>query len=273
MQKLLAGKTVVLTGASRGIGKYLAKTLAAEGCNLVLAARNQDALNNLVEELSEYSVKTIATKCDITDGADAQNLIKRAISNFQHIDVLINNAGVEEIIAFELQDPAAIETIVKTNLLAPMQLTRLVLPHMIEHGGHVVNIASLAGRTGMPFGACYAGSKGGLAEWSISLAAELHDRGVHVTTIAPGFISEVGMFSRKNSSAPRTLGESKPADVAAAVLKTLKKPSIEVIVNPKPVRLLMALKALSPKFALAIARKIGLVKYLKSLAGREKLVP
>jgi short-subunit dehydrogenase len=130
----------------------------------------------------------------------------------------------------------------------------------------VVNIASLAGRTGMPFGAAYSGSKGGLAEWSISLAAELRDTGVAVSVICPGFVAETGMFSRKGAPAPRSIGASSPEAVANAVLKVLRTRKVEVVVNPKPVRLLMALKALSPEAALAVGRRLGLLDFLKRIS-------
>jgi short-subunit dehydrogenase len=148
-----------------------------------------------------------------------------------------------------------------------MLLARALLPAMLARGsGHIVNIASLAGRTGMPFGAAYAGSKGGLAEWSISLAAELSGSGVAVSVICPGFVDGTGMFSRKQLDAPKSLGVSHPEDVAQAVLKVLATRKVEVVVNPKPVRLLMALRALSPETVLALGRKLGLLDFLKRIA-------
>ena len=118
----------------------------------------------------------------------------------------------------------------------------------------------------MPFGAAYSGSKGGLAEWSISLAAELCDTGVAISVICPGFVDETGMFSRKQAPAPRSIGSSHPADVAQALMKVLSTRKIEVVVNPKPVRLLMALKALSPEAALAVGRRLGLVAFLRRIS-------
>ena len=130
----------------------------------------------------------LAVPSDVTKAADRQALVARAQAEFGRIDVLVNNAALEELGHYAEQDPATLERIIATNLLAPMLLARAVLPAMLaERCGHIVNIASLAGRTGMPFGAAYSGSKGGLAEWSISLAAELRDSGVAVSVICPGF--------------------------------------------------------------------------------------
>jgi len=246
----------------------MARALAAEDADLLLAARSEEKLDEVLRSLPPDG-KRLAQRCDVTSAADRRALAARAVKEFGRLDVLVNNAGVEELGSFAEKDPAAVERIIATNLLAPMLLTRDVLPGMLERkSGHVVNIASLAGRTGMPFGAAYSGSKGGLAEWSISLAAELAGSGVAVSVICPGFVDGTGMFSRKEVSAPRSLGVSHPEDVARALLRVLATRKIEVVVNPKPVRLLMALKALSPAAALAVGRKLGLVDFLRQIARR-----
>jgi short-subunit dehydrogenase len=265
----IAGKTILLTGASQGLGLVMARALAAAGAKLVLAARNADALAQVAQELQAWGTRALAVPCDVTRAQDREILLERALAECGRIDVLVNNAGIEELSAYAEQDPAMLTRIIETNLLAPMQLTRAVLPAMLERkAGHIVNIASLAGRTGMPFGSAYAGSKGGLAEWSISLAAELGGSGVAVSVICPGFTGGTGMHARKQLPAPRSIGESRPEDVVKALLKTLQSPRVEIIVNPKPVRLLMALRALAPETALALARRLGLVDYLNRLAAR-----
>ena len=262
----LSGKSVILTGASQGLGAVMARALAAEGANLVLAARSIDKLAALATELGK-STRVEAVRCDVTDAADRESLLAKARATFGSLEVLINNAGVENLGAYAEQDPKAMELIVSTNLLAPMLLTRAALPEMLTRGkGHVVNIASLAGRTGMPYGAAYSGSKGGLAEWSISLAAELKGSGVAVSVICPGFVDGTGMFARKETRAPRSIGASRPEDVARTLLQLLQKPRVEAVVNPKPVRLLMALRALSPELALAVGRRLGLVDFLRKIA-------
>lgn len=262
----LGSKVVVLTGASQGLGAVMAAALAAEGATLLLAARSADKLAQVAAGLPR-GTRVLTQPTDVTRAPDRRALLERARREFGKVDVLINNAAVEELGVYAEQDPAVLQRILETNLLAPMLLTREALPEMlVRKSGHVVNIASLAGRTGMPFGAAYSGSKGGLAEWSISLAAELRDSGVAVSVICPGFVDEAGMFSRKQVAAPRSVGASHPKDVVRAVLGVLKSRKIEVVVNPKPVRLLMALKALSPEAALALGRRLGLVAFLKRIA-------
>jgi short-subunit dehydrogenase len=262
----LSGKSVVLTGASQGLGVVMARRLAAQGAGLLLAARSEDKLKAVALAMPSGS-RVAVQVTDVTSTADRSALLARAEREFGAIDVLINNAGVEDLGSYAEQDPAVLRRIVETNLLSPMLLAREALPAMLKRGqGHVVNIASLAGRTGMPFGAAYSGSKGGLAEWSISLAAELRDTGIAISVICPGFVDETGMFSRKGTAAPRSIGASSPEAVAAAVLKVLSTRKVEVVVNPKPVRLLMALKALSPEAALAVGRRLGLVDFLKGIS-------
>lgn len=264
----LTGKAIVLTGASQGLGAVMARALAVAGADLLLAARSADKLEDVARSLPAGG-KRLTQACDVTDAAHRRALIARAWTEFGRVDVLVNNAGVEELGAFAEKDPAVVERIIATNLLAPMLLTRETLPGMLERkSGQVVNIASLAGRTAMPYGAAYSGSKGGLAEWSISLAAELAGSGVAVSVICPGFVAGTGMFSRKHISAPRSLGVSRPEDVTGALLRVLETRELEVVVNPKPVRLLMALKALSPGAALALGRRLGLVDFLRRISSK-----
>ncbi len=266
----LKGLTAVLTGASSGIGPYIARALAAERMNIVLAARTTEKLEALAAELRGSGVGAEVATTDVTEPADRRNLAKRARTAFGQIDVLINNAGYEEIIEFHKQNPEAIEKTIETNLIAPMLLTREILPNMIERGsGHVIHIASLAGRLGMPFGAVYSGSKGGLAEFSLSLHGELEGTGVTSSVICPGFIAEAGMFARKDRKAPPTLKEARPSDVAKAVITALKTNTPEIMVTARPVRPLMALRAISPKAMNALANKLGLIGFLRSVATRK----
>lgn len=270
---ILTSKNAILTGASHGIGPFIARTLAAEGINLALAARSTAELEELAQALGS-SVKVLVVPTDLTEASQRRNLVRRTRQDLGQVDILINNAGLEEILPFEEQDPAMIPAIINTNVVAPMMLTRDVLPAMLERAeGAIVNVASLAGRTGMPFGAVYSGSKGALAEWSISLHGELYGRGVSVSAVCPGFVSDQGMHARKGKPAPGSLGEVSPQAVADAVLRALRIGHPEILVSSRPIRLLMALRALAPRAALSVARKSGLIDYLRelALANREKL--
>ncbi len=267
--KTLKHRNAILTGASHGIGPVIAQTLAAHGINLALAARSTGELEKLGETL-RGQIRVIVATTDVNDPADRANLVRRTQSELGPVDILINNAGLEEIIPFRNQDPAMIPRIINTNVVAPMLLTRQLLPSMLDRGrGCIVNIASVAGRAGMPYGAVYAGSKGALAEWSISLHAELAGTGVSVSAVCPGFVSTTGMHARKGKPAPETLGEVSPHRVAKAVLRALHTGHPEILVSARPIRLLMALRALAPRAALGLARRTGMIDYLRSLAAAD----
>lgn len=270
----LQGLNAVLTGASSGIGPYIARALGAEGLNLLLAARTTEKLETLAEELRMNGVNVEVATTDVTDEDQRRNLPRRARSAFGQIDVLINNAGYEEVVPFHKQDPGRIRKVIETNLVAPMLITREALPNMLERGkGHIINIASLAGRLGMPFAAVYAASKGGLAEWSLSLGAELEGTGVDVSVICPGFVGEAGMFARKDRKAPATLKEARPQDVARAVIDALRTRKPEIMVTGAPVRPLMALRAVAPTSITRLAKRLGWIDFLRSIAESTRSTP
>ncbi|HWP95138.1 MAG TPA: SDR family NAD(P)-dependent oxidoreductase [Gammaproteobacteria bacterium] len=270
MSPSLASRTVILTGASQGLGPYLARRLAAEGARLVLAARSRDKLELVAAALRADGAEVEIVVTDVTDETDRRNLVHRSRARFGQIDVLINNAGVEEILPFEEQEPEAITRMIATNVVAPLQLARLVLPEMLQAGrGHIVNIASLAGLLGMPYGSVYAGSKAALATWSLSLAAEVRHRGVHVTTICPGFVAKAGMFARKETRAPGLLGEVQPEDVAEAVLRALRTGAPQLVVTARPVRPMLVLRALAPALYMKLGEALGAVQFLRRVAAKE----
>lgn len=265
----LSGKTAIVTGASQGLGPVIAQKLAAAGMRLVLAARNADKLAAVAASLEAGGADVRAVTTDLLDDDARRNLLRRALAEFGSVDVLINNAGIEEITEFHNQDIDWISRAVATNLTVPMLLTRAVLPDMVERrSGHIVNIASLAGLTTMPYGAVYSGTKAGLAAWSVSLSEEMREFGVGVSVICPGFVAETGMFARKQSKPPVTVGECTPDEVGDAVVKALERDLAEVIVSGRPMRPFLMLRAVAPHTAAALGRRMGLVKFLRSLVGR-----
>ncbi|HET8619380.1 MAG TPA: SDR family NAD(P)-dependent oxidoreductase, partial [Acidimicrobiales bacterium] len=148
-------------------------------------------------------------------------------------------------------DPGDVEHQIAVNLTAPLLLTQLVLPDMIARGrGHIVNIASIAGKAGGPFGAVYSATKGGLAHASESLRAELAGTGVNVSTVCPGFVEDVGMYARHEREAgvhaSRWIGTTTPHKVADAVVRALRANAPELIVSPGPFRVMMAAGQLFP---------------------------
>jgi short-subunit dehydrogenase len=248
----LVGRTALVTGASKGIGIHIARALAREGCNLVLTARSADALGEVREEVEALGVRALAVPADVGSRADLQALVVRATTEFGSIDLLINNAGLLLTLAYHKVYPQEIEDIVRVNLTGPMFLSWLVLPGMLERGaGHVVNIASLAGKYGPAYNELYASTKAALIGFTQSFRASYRGSGVSATVICPGFVDS-GMYERSKRHglrAPRVLGSTSPEAVANAVVRGVKKDQPEVILNAGPIRLILALPTLVPTIA------------------------
>ncbi len=265
--KNLEGKTVLLTGGSMGLGPYIAESLVHEGVNIILSARSLEKLEKVADQLKKASVEVSVFPADINDGEARKNLVEFVIKKHQRIDLLINNAGVEWVSSFVDLGHADIDQLIQTNLLSPLQLTRMVLPEMIRQGsGHVVTISSLGGKKGQPYSASYAATKAGLIAWNSSIRAELRDTGVSASVVCPGFISEAGMFAVYNKKAPKISGESKPEEVGKAVIKAIRNDLQEVIVNPNSILPMMLLDAIHPPIMTSIFRKTGLHEFYRQQA-------
>lgn len=268
--KNIRGAHALVTGGSRGLGPHIAHALAREGVNLTITARSGAALREVAEALAAHSVRACAIPADVADEADRGRLVAEAESALGPIDILVNNAGIEQITSYVELSPERIETMIRTNLVAPLLLSRLVLEKMIERGrGHVVMMSSLGGKKGSPFSATYAATKAGLVAWTSGLRAELEGTGVGASVICPGFVSEVGMFAVRSQPAPRMLGTSTPEAVTRAVLRAIQRDIGEIIVNPGPIRLMLAVEALSPGLARWVLRKTGTYDYYRKQAQEE----
>src|SRR6478735_10994473 len=170
VMKDLRGTNAIVTGASRGIGVYIARALVEEGVNVSLAARSQDELETVANELRALGANVITTRCDVTSAADRERLVERTERELGAIDILVNNAGIETTSHFETATPDDLLNTIDVNLLAAVQLTRSVLPGMLQRKrGHIVNVASGAGKVGVPFAVAYATSKHGLVGFTNSL--------------------------------------------------------------------------------------------------------
>jgi short-subunit dehydrogenase len=260
----------LVTGGSRGLGPYIAHALAREGANLTITARSEAPLREVAEAVTRHSVRARAIAADVGDEAARRRLVEQAESALGPIDILVNNAGIEQIVPYVTLSQERIETMIRTNLVAPLLLSRLVLEKMIERGrGHVVMMSSLGGKKGSPYSATYAASKAGLIAWTSGLRAELEGTGVSASVICPGFVSEVGMFAVRSQPAPRMLGTSTPEAVAAAVLRAIQRNIGEIIVNPGPTRLMLAVETLSPGLARWVLRKSGVYDYYRKQAEEE----
>lgn len=268
----LTGRTAIVTGASRGIGPYICQALANEGMNVVLAARSVGELDQVAASLQTKGSHTLVVSTDVSDAHNRRTLVERANAQFGKIDVLVNNAGIEASGLFASAAAADIEHILAVNLAAAMLLTHEVLPGMVERGlGHIVNIASLAGKAPTPYGAAYAASKSGIIGFTRSLHAELRGSGVGVSAVSPGFVSEAGMFhnasERVQVKPSRLVGTSTPDQVAAAVVRAIKGNKVDVIVNHRrPMRPIFAIEALAPGAIIRMLPLFGVTRTMKRMA-------
>jgi short-subunit dehydrogenase len=267
----LAGLNAIVTGASRGIGVYIARALAAEGVNLVLSARSLEPIESLAAELAKTGIRAIAVRADVAVADQREALLQRAQAELGAIDVLVNNAGLETNAAFSDFSVGDIEQMIQVDLIAPMLLTRLLLPSMLERKtGQVINIASLAGKGATPYNVPYSAAKGGLVLFTHSLRAELRGTGVSTSVICPGFISGTGMFAEKERDhavdVPALVGTSTPEAVARAVIRALRTDAVEIIVAPGPIRLLQAFNQLFPAGFAWFVMRIGAMDPFRKVA-------
>lgn len=190
----LAGKNVVITGASQGLGAAMAAAFSNHGCQVLAVARSEEKLAAVAQRVGgRYLV------ADLLSESDVDGLVDRCVAELGHIDVWVNNAGVETSDAYVRVEPGDIRNLSRLNLEAPMMLTRHVLPHMVSRGsGHIVNMSSLAGTIPWPGLAAYCGSKAGLTNFSETLRIELRGSGVGITVVAPGPVA-TDMWNRLNS--------------------------------------------------------------------------
>jgi short-subunit dehydrogenase len=248
---VLRGKNALLTGAAGGLGAYIARALAAEGVNLALSDLPAARVEDLISELRGKGVSVGWIPADVTDTAGLETLVDHAEAELGPIDILVNNAGVEFGGPYETQSRDELETTVSVNLLAVMELTRLLLPRMRQRGrGHIVNVASMAGRIPSPSLASYSATKHGVVGFTHSLRGELGSDPVGFSAICPIFVSRVGMYGRiedQVGETPRGFQTVPPEAVGAAVVKAVREDRAEILVTRRPARPLALFAAAAPK--------------------------
>jgi short-subunit dehydrogenase len=240
----LDGKTVLLTGATGGIGRAIAEAIAGRGASLVLSARNAESLNQLAGSLAgEHRV----APADLGDDGAAERLAAEAGA----VDCLIANAGLPGTGKLESFSTNELQRALRVNLESPMLLARALEPGMRERAdGHLVFVSSLSGKAPSPRSAIYAATKFGLRGFALCLRADLSGTGVGVSLVAPGFIRDAGMFADSGAKPPPGMGTSSPEEVAAGVVKAIERNKVEVAVAPVQVRALAHLGLASPRIAM-----------------------
>jgi len=202
------GKSVIITGASSGIGMELAKQLAAQGANLTLAARNIEKLNDLSSLCQSMGAKAAAVQTDVSDADQCRRLVEKAAQTYDRIDMLINNAGITMwALLEEITDLSIFEKIIHVNYLGSVYCTYYALPYIKQSRGQIVGISSLTGKAGVPTRTGYAASKHAMVGFFDSLRVELRGTGVGVTMIYPGFV-DTGVQARGFGPDGKPLGRN-----------------------------------------------------------------
>ncbi|MEO1399837.1 MAG: SDR family oxidoreductase [Cyanobacteria bacterium J06635_1] len=259
----LNGKTVLLTGASRGIGAFIARALTQQGATVVGVARDPAKLEQVCAELREAGAECFSIPWDLSNSETLPDLVTKIEQVAGPVDILINNAGIERYRAFQDYTLSDLQAVIAINLLAAMELSRLLLPGMLARGGgHLVNMASTAAKKGHPFDSAYSASKAGLLMWSDALRQELAESPVEVSVICPGYVEQSGMLADTGVPAPPLAGATTPTAVAAAVVRAIQQNQAEVILNKDIVsavisKVLFATWQFFPRFGDTVYRAIG----------------
>jgi NAD(P)-dependent dehydrogenase (short-subunit alcohol dehydrogenase family) len=188
-EETLEGQVALITGSSKGLGYLLARELAGEGCKLVICARDEVALERARRSLEELGAEVLAVPCDVSDRAQVESMIARAVDRFGRVDILVNNAGIIQVGPVETHTLADFEEAHGIIFWGAVYPTLALLPQMLERGhGHIVNVTSVGGKVSVPHLLPYNCAKFAQVGFSEGLAAEVAGQGVKVTTIAPGLM-------------------------------------------------------------------------------------
>lgn len=183
------GKTVLITGGSRGLGLVLARQFAREGARIAICARDEDELRTAERDLRSRGADVLAVQCDVTSEPQVSGMVTGLVRHFGSLDVLVNNAGTIEVGPMEVMTYADYQQAMQTHFWAPLHVTLAALPYLKRRGGgRIVNIASIGGKIAVPHLLPYSASKFALVGFSEGLRAELMKDGIYVTTVCPGLM-------------------------------------------------------------------------------------
>jgi short-subunit dehydrogenase len=245
----IAGATVLLTGATGGIGHAVARAVAARGGQLILTGRRVEALDALAAELGARALAV-----ELSDRVQVDRLIDDAGA----VDLLIANAALPASGGIETFTVEELDRALEVNLRAPIVLARALLPAMLaRRNGHLLFMSSLSGKSATTGSAVYSATKFGLRGFAAGLRADLHASSVGVSTVFPGFIRDAGMFANSGVRLPPGVGTRSPEDVAHAVIEAIERNRAEVDVAPLPLRAGAAVAGLAPELAMSVARRLG----------------
>ena len=231
----LDGKVVVITGASRGIGKAIASAFAAVGAKVVLAARTRETLEQVAADLRKSGAEALAVPTDVTDANAVQRLIERTLDAYQGVDILVNNAGVGYFGPVVDFAPDDWDTVLNSNLKAVYLCAKYALPQMFARGGgQIINVLSIAAKVPFEASAAYCAAKAGALALTKVLASEVRQQNIRVTAVLPGSVHTP--FWDDVPVHPDFEQMLKPEHVAGTVVSISQQPSgmvtEEVVVMP-----------------------------------------
>ncbi len=240
----IPGKKILLTGATGGLGREMASTLAGMGATMILSGRNEEALQSLADGLPGTGHSVLAA--DLGKPGAAIELAERAGA----IDGLVANAALPSTGRLTELSDEQVSRMLRINLESPILLTQALLPMMVERGsGKLVLIGSLAGKAASPRSSIYNATKFGIRGFSFALKSDLIGTGVGITLVAPGFVREAGMFADSGREAPAGMGTTTPAEVSAAVVKAFREDKLEITVAPRVQKTMAHLGLAIPNFS------------------------
>lgn len=247
------GSVCVVTGASAGIGEATAWSLARAGARVVLAARRVDRLDRLAAEIARRGGEAVPVRCDVTSLDDLEALRDRTVDRFGRCDVLVNNAGIPGGGQFAEAALDRVERVIETNLLSVVRGTHVFLPGMLNQGsGHIVNVASLAGRFAMAGSVVYSATKHAVVAFSEALHWEVEGRGVLVTSVNPGLVRTEG-FPQKG----HRRGVMEPMEVAGLIVGVVRRGVAPEVSIPRWLSSLQAFRVLTPPLYRAAMRRVA----------------
>jgi short-subunit dehydrogenase len=238
MSDLANGRVVIITGASSGIGAAVARRQARDGMRLTLAARRLDRLDQVATEVEALGGEALVVQGDVCNREDIRRIVQSTVDRWGRIDVLLNNAGINQdkpLIRFRSE---RIRAEVHINLIAVIEYAQAVLPIMLrQKSGHIINVASMAGLIATPGGTVYSASKFGVNGFSDALRRELHGSGVQVSAFCPGYTPseispELKSISEGRPGARHIPGLMTVTYVADQVERLIRHPCLRVIIPP-----------------------------------------
>jgi short-subunit dehydrogenase len=254
----LRGRTVLVTGATGGLGQAIARRLHARGCELILTGRRADVLEPLAAELGGR-----ALPADLSTSDD----VGRVARECADVDVLVANAALPGNGPLEEYSVEQIDRVLGVNLRAPVILSRLIGERMLARGaGHIVFISSLSGKATTPVSSLYNATKFGLRGFALALRTDWQPRGVGVSCVNPGPISDAGMFHEGGGKLPPGVRTRSPEDVAAAVERAIVTGKAEIDVADLPTKVGTMLGQLAPQTAARLGRVLGADRVARQLA-------